>query len=392
MNYNDYDVIVVGAGFAGSTIAERLANESNKKILVIDKRNHIAGNMFDYVDKNGILIHKYGPHLFHTNLDNVYEYLSKFTNWFNYEHRVLGKVKENLVPIPFNLTSIEKTFSSDKAKRLKNVLLEKFELNKKIPILELKKVDNEEINKLAEFIYENVFLYYTMKQWGQTPAEIDPNVTNRVPVYLSEDDRYFQDKYQYMPDGGYTNLIGNMLKSNNIDIKLSTDATDLIKVKNDKIYINGEEYMGIVIYTGALDELLNYKYGELPYRSLDFDFEEVNKEYYQPVGTVNYPTKEDKFTRITEYKHMTMKNCKSDKTVIMREYPCQYTKDGISGNIPYYPIINDSNINLYNKYLEDVNRINNLYLLGRLAQYKYYNMDLVINEALKLYEILKGEI
>ena len=392
MNYNDYDVIVVGAGFAGSTISERLANDSNKKVLLIDKRDHIAGNMYDYIDKNGILIHKYGPHLFHTNLDNVYEYLSKFTNWFDYEHRVLGKVKEKLVPIPFNLTSIEKTFDGETAEKLKNVLLEKFELNKKIPILELKKVDNKEINELAEFIYENVFLYYTMKQWGQTPDEIDQNVTNRVPVYLSTDDRYFQDKYQFMPDGGYTNLIENMLNSNNIDIKLNTDAIDLIKLINNKIYINDKEYKGIVIYTGALDELLDYKYGQLPYRSLNFDFEEINKEYYQPVGTVNYPTKEDKFTRITEYKHMTMKDCNSDKTVIMREYPCQYDKNATSGNIPYYPIINDNNMNLYNKYLEDVNKIDNLYLLGRLAQYKYYNMDLVINEALKLYETIKGEI
>lgn len=392
MNYENYDVIVVGAGFSGSTIAERIANLSNKKVLIIDKREHIAGNMYDYVDQNGILIHKYGPHLFHTNLDNVYEYLSNFTNWFNYEHKVLGKVKNNLVPIPFNLTSIEKTFDKEKSDRLKKILLEKFELNKKIPILELKKVDNPEINELAEFIYENVFLYYTMKQWGQTPDEIDPNVTNRVPVYLSEDDRYFQDKYQSMPDGGYTKLIEKMLDNQNIDIKLNTDAKDLIKIKDNKIYVDNKLYNGIVIYTGALDELLDYKYGSLPYRSLNFDFEEIDKEYYQPVGTVNYPTKEDKFTRITEYKHMTMKNCSSPKTVIMREYPCKYDKDSDVGNIPYYPIVNDNNIELYNKYLNDVNKIKGLYLLGRLAQYKYYNMDLVIDEALKLYEKIKGDI
>ena len=391
MNYNDYDVIVVGTGFAGATISERLANDSNKKVLMLDKREHIAGNMYDYTDQNGILIHKYGPHLFHTNLDNVYQYLSKFTKWFNYEHRVLGKVKNNLVPIPFNLTSIEKTFDEEISNKLKKILLEKFELNKKIPILELKKVDDKDINELAKFIYENVFLYYTMKQWGQKPDEIDPNVTNRVPVYLSTDDRYFQDKYQYMPVGGYTKLIKNMLNSKNIDIKLNVDATKIIKIKNNKVFIDNKEYNGILIYTGPIDELLGYKYGELPYRSLDFEFEEIGEEYYQPVGTVNYPTREDKFTRITEYKHMTMENCKSKRTVIMREYPCEYKKDSNTGNIPYYPIVNDNNLQLYNKYLESIKKIDNIYLLGRLAQYKYYNMDLVINEALELYEKIKGE-
>lgn len=392
MNFEQYDAIVIGTGFAGATIAERISNASNKKVLVIDKRNHIAGNMYDYKNEDDIIIHQYGPHLFHTNLDNVYEYLSNFTEWFNYEHRVLGMVKEKLVPIPFNLTSIEKSFKEDKAKHLKEVLLEKFELNKKIPILELKKINDPEINELAEYIYENVFLYYTMKQWGQKPDEIDPNVTNRVPVYLSTDDRYFQDKYQYMPTNGYTELIKKMLNNKNIDIKLGINATDIIKIKDNKIYINDKEYQGKVIYTGALDELFDYKYGLLPYRSLNFEFETINKEYYQPVGTVNYPTKEDKFTRITEYKHMTSKNCHSKNTVIMREYPCEYNKDNPTGNIPYYPIENEVNTKLYNQYLNDANKIENLYLLGRLAQYKYYNMDLVINEGLKLYDKIKGEL
>ncbi|MGM9882461.1 MAG: UDP-galactopyranose mutase [Bacilli bacterium] len=392
MNYKKYDVIVIGAGFAGATIAERMANGSNKKVLVIDKREHIAGNMYDYKDENGIIIHKYGPHLFHTNIKEVYEYLSNFTQWFNYEHRVLGKVNGKFVPIPFNLTSIEQSFDTNKAEKLKKSLLEEFELDKKIPILELRKSRNVEINELAEFIYENVFLYYTLKQWGQKPDEIDPNVTNRVPVFLSRDDRYFQDKYQYMPLGGYTQLIKKMLDNKNIDIRLNTNAVDLIKIKDNKILIEGEEYKGKVIYTGAIDELFEYKYGTLPYRSLNFEFETINKKYYQPVGTVNYPTKEDKFTRITEYKHMTVPNCASNKTVIMREYPCSYDKDATSGNIPYYPIENQDSLHLYNRYLEDVQKINNLYLLGRLAQYKYYNMDLVINEALKLYDELKGEL
>lgn len=391
MDYKKYDCIVIGAGFAGATIAERLANDSNKKVLVIDKRNHIGGNMYDYIDENGILIHQYGPHLFHTNLKSVFDYLSNFTDWFKYEHRVLGKVKDKLVPIPFNLTSIEQTFDEEYSESLKSELLKEFEMDKKIPILELRKSKNEKINSLADFVYENVFLYYTMKQWGQTPEEIDPGVTSRVPVFLSRDDRYFQDEYQYMPKHGYTNLISNMLKSENIKVMTSNDAMDIIQITDNEIFIEGQKYNGIVIYTGEIDALFNYKYGRLPYRSLDFKFETINEEFFQPVGTVNYPTKEDKFTRITEYKHMTMENCKTSKTTIVREYPCDYNKESSVGNIPYYPIENDQNHKLYSMYACEAEKVSNLYLLGRLAQYKYYNMDLVINEALKLYEKLGGK-
>ncbi len=204
---NKYDAIIIGSGFAGATVAERLANVLSKKVLIIEKREHIGGNMYDYVDETGIITHKYGPHLFHTNIDEVYNYITKFGEWFNYEHRVLGKVKNQLVPIPFNLTSIEKCFDKEKSDKIKNILLKEFGPEKKVPILELRKHSDKDINELAEFIYENVFLYYTMKQWGQTPDEIDPSVTNRVPVFISRDDRYFQDKYQIMPKGGYTKYL-----------------------------------------------------------------------------------------------------------------------------------------------------------------------------------------
>ena len=386
-----YDYIVVGAGFAGATIAERVANDLDKKVLVIDKRNNIGGNMYDFVDENGILIHKYGPHLFHTNLKNVYDYLMNFGEWFNYEHRVLGMVNNHLVPIPFNITSIKESFDSDKATKLVEKLKQEFGTDKKNPILELRKSKDTEINELAEYIYKYVFLYYTMKQWGQTPEEIDPNVTNRVPVYISLDDRYFQDTYQCMPRGGYTKIFEKMFENKNIDVKLGTNAKDLISFEGNQIMYNGEKFDGKVIYTGAIDELFDYEYGDLPYRSLIFDFETINKEYYQKVGTVNYPTKEDKFTRITEFKHMTMENPKTDKTTIMREYPCAYDRHSEKANIPYYPIVNDENMNLYNKYLEKASNIKGLYLIGRLAQYKYFNMDLVINEALKLFDELKED-
>lgn len=387
----NFDYIVVGAGFAGATIAERVANELNKKVLVIDKRDNIGGNMYDYIDENGILIHKYGPHLFHTNLENVYNYLKGFGEWFFYEHRVLGKVNGKIVPIPFNITSIEKSFDKEKADKLIGILKREFGTDKKIPILGLRKYPDKDVNELAEYIYENVFLYYTMKQWGQTPDEIDPNVTNRVPVFVSKDDRYFQDKYQFMPKGGYTKIFEKMLDSKNIEVRLGVDAKEVLIVKDNKIYFEGQEFKGTVIYTGAIDEFFDYEYGSLPYRSLQFEFETINKEYFQKVGTVNYPTKEDKFTRITEFKHMTMENAKTPKTTIMREYPRAYDRNNDKANIPYYPIVNDDNMNLYNKYLEKASKIPNFYLIGRLAQYKYFNMDLVINEALKLFEQLKEE-
>lgn len=380
-----YDCIVVGCGISGSTIAERLAN-NGKKVLIIEERNHIGGNAYDYYDENGILIHKYGPHLFHTNYDEVYNYITQFGKWFKYEHRVLGKVNNILVPVPFNLTSIEKSFDKEKATLLKNKLIDEYGKEKKVPILELKKSDEKEINELANYIYENVFLYYTMKQWGQTPDEIDPNVTNRVPVFVSYDDRYFQDKYQIMPVLGYTNIIKNMTSNKNITIKLNTNIMDLIEIKNNNIYFEGEKYDNPVIFTGLIDELFNYKYGKLSYRSLDFELTTINKKEFQPVGTVNYPTKEDLFTRITEFKHMTMEKSNINKTVIMKEFPKDYKDEN---DIPCYPINNETNGSLYNKYLEESNKISNLYLLGRLAKYKYFNMDLVIKDALELYESMR---
>lgn len=388
-DFMKYDFIVVGSGFAGATIAERIANELDKKVLVIDKRDTIGGNMYDYIDENGILVHKYGPHLFHTNLDRVYNYLKGFGDWFKYEHRVLGKVNNKIVPIPFNITSIEKSFDKEKAEKLIEILTKEFGIDKKIPILELRKHPDRDINELAEYIYKNVFLYYTMKQWGQTPDEIDPNVTNRVPVFISKDDRYFQDKYQFMPVGGYTKIFEKMLESKNIEVRLGVDANNVLKIKNNEVYFEGEKFKGSVIYTGPIDEFFDYEFGALPYRSLQFEFETINKECFQPVGTVNYPTKEDKFTRITEFKHMTMENAKTPKTTIMREYPCAYDKDNAKANIPYYPIVSDENMALYNKYLDKTAQIPNFYLIGRLAQYKYFNMDLVINEALKLFDQIK---
>jgi len=388
----EYDVIIVGAGFAGATIAERFAND-NKKVLVLEKRNHIAGNMYDYIDENGVLVHQYGPHLLHTNQSDVVLYLSNFTEWFEYEHRVLGYVNGKLVPIPFNLTSIEECFEENVATELKNALIDEYGMEKKVPILELKQSKNDKVKELADFIYEKVFKHYTMKQWDLTPEQIDPGVTKRVPVFVSRDDRYFTDEYQIMPKYGYTKLFEKMFDNENIDVILNVEALSKIEILEDgkKVLFNGEEFNGKLVYTGAIDELLDFKYGELPYRSLEFDFRTEDKVNFQPTGTVNYPTpkEEHAYTRITEFKHMTLEDKSQAKTTVIEEFPYAYERNGEKGNVPYYPIFTEDNQNAYDKYRAIVDSFDNVFVLGRLAEYKYYNMDAMIARALELYDEIK---
>ncbi len=375
-----YDVIIVGAGFAGAVVAERLAAR-NKKVLILESRNHIGGNAFDY-DQDGILIHKYGPHIFHTNSEKVYEYLSQFTEWYDYHHCVLGHIQNKVVPIPFNFASIDECFHGDQAERLKAALIKEYGRNARVPIMELRKSRDRDVNELADFVFENVFKYYTMKQWGLSAEEIDSGVTARVPVRLSYKDGYFDDKYQVMPKHGYTALFKNMLQSSNIEIRFGVNAKELISLDVEGIKFNGEIFKGQLVYTGALDELFDYYLGELPYRSLDLVLEKKNGTF-QTTATENYPGKESQFpyTRITEYKHF-MENEPADYTYIHTEYPLPYVKDAEKGNIPYYPVFTEENQRMYNNYVEMAKAYPNLILLGRLAEYKYYNMDAIVERAL----------
>lgn len=382
------DVIIVGAGFAGSTLANLFAN-INKKVLVIDKRNHIGGNMYEETRDNGVRVHKYGPHIFHTNDKEVFEYLQKFTSFYFYEHRVIGYIDGEYVPIPFNFKSLELLFPSDKVKLIKEKLLKTYGEQKKVSILDLLNDSDGVIREFGKYVYEKVFVHYTAKQWNVPISEVDSSVINRVPVILGYDDRYFQDTYQAMPKNGYNEIFENMLDNKNIEVKLNTNAKDLLRIDTDnkKIYYDNEEFKGIVIYSGPLDELLEYQYGPLPYRSLDLVFEDRDENYYQPSSVVNY-TVSEKFTRITEFKYLSNQVVK-DNTTILKEYPLTYDYKN-KEHVPYYAIFNDTNLALYKRYYDSVKDIDNFYLCGRLAEYKYYNMDAVVRRALDLFKEIEG--
>jgi UDP-galactopyranose mutase len=382
----NYKYIVVGAGLAGSTIAERIANELKEQVLIIEKRGHIGGNVYDCYDEHGIFIHKYGPHIFHTDNRKVWNYLSQFTVWTEYQHQVLGYVDGQLIPIPFNLNTIDKLFPTELASGYTDKLIQHFGYGVKVPILELDKTESPELKQLAKYVYNKIFLNYTIKQWGVSPNKIDQAITARVPLHISRDDRYFQNTYQGLPAQGYTKMIENMLNNNKIKILLQTDFKEIVQFEKDKIKIFGNTYNGKIIYTGNIDELFNCNYGELSYRSTKFDFEHIETKLFQPVTTVNYPNNYD-FTRITEFKHMTNQN--NIGTTILREYPQAYDRNIVGRHVPMYPVLDDSNLEIYSKYKKEAEKYTNLYCVGRLAEYRYYDMDIVVAKALDIFEDLR---
>jgi len=364
-----FDYIIIGAGFVGSVLAERIANKLNKKVLIIEKRNHIGGNCYDFKDENGIIVHKYGPHIFHTNYKEVWDYLSQFTGWIPYQHKVLGFIDGKFVPIPFNLNSLYELMPLKLAKKLEEKLINNFGYNKKVPILELRKTKDKDLKFLADFIYEKVFLHYTEKQWGIKPEEMDPLVTARVPVVISRDDRYFQDKYQGIPKSGYTKLFERMLENKNIEIQLNTDFK---RIENNIKY-------DIMFYTGPIDEFFDYKFGKLDYRCLKIKFKTLNKESYQPVSVINYPDLKYKFTRITEFKKLTQQ--KHKKTTI--GFECS-GKEGFMA----WPFLDEKNKTIFKKYWQEAKKLKkeNIYFVGRLAEYRYYDMDDAVKNSLDLFK------
>ena len=361
-----FDYLIVGAGFAGSVLAERLATGSGKKVLICDKRPHIGGNAYDYYNDEGILIHKYGPHIFHTNSAEVFEYLSNFTEWREYQHRVLASVDGMLVPIPINLDTINKLYGLNLNSLEVQDFLDKIR-EKREPV---RTSEDVVVNAVGKELYEKFFRNYTRKQWDLDPSELDASVTARVPTRTNRDDRYFTDTFQAMPKAGYTKMFEKMLDHPNIKIMLNCDYREIVK----------EVRFNDMIYTGPVDSFFDYCYGKLPYRSLEFRHETHDTETFQSAPVVNYPN-DHAFTRITEFKYLTGQQHK--KTGIVYEYP------KAEGD-PYYPIPRRENADIYRKYKSLADLQTNVRFVGRLATYKYYNMDQIVAQALTEYGKIVG--
>ncbi|MFL6201005.1 MAG: UDP-galactopyranose mutase [Thermoanaerobaculia bacterium] len=363
-----FDYLIVGAGYAGSVLAERLARGAGKKVLLVDRRPHIGGNAYDCYDDAGILIHKYGPHIFHTNSKEVFEYLSGFTEWRPYEHRVRASVDGQLVPIPINLDTINQLYGL----KLNSMEVETFFASMAEARESIRTSEDVVVSRVGRELYEKFFRGYTRKQWGLDPSQLDAMVTSRVPVRTNRDDRYFTDTYQAMPQRGYTRMFENMLDHPNIKVLLNCDYHEVRdEIAYDKL-----------IFTGPVDEYFAYRYGKLPYRSLRFDFRTVNQEWVQPVAVVNYPN-EHLYTRVTEFKHLTGQEHPTKSTLVY-EFP-QAEGD------PYYPVPRPENAELYKKYQALAEATPDVLFVGRLATYKYYNMDQVVGQALSVYARLMGQ-
>ncbi|MBW4560843.1 MAG: UDP-galactopyranose mutase [Mojavia pulchra JT2-VF2] len=357
-----FDYLIVGAGFSGSVIAERLASQSGKKVLVVDKRNHIGGNAYDHYDDHGVLVHKYGPHIFHTNSREVFEYLSRFTQWRSYEHRVLASVDGQLVPIPINLDTINKLYGMN----LNSFEVEEFYKSLAEPVENIRTSEDVVVSKVGRVLYEKFFRNYTRKQWGLDPSELDKSVIARIPTRTNRDDRYFTDTYQAMPLHGFTRMFENMLNHPNIKVMLNTDYREIQKA------IPCRE----MVYSGPVDEYFDYRYGKLPYRSLDFKHETHNTQVFQSAPVINYPN-EQLYTRVTEFKYLTGQE--HAKTSIVYEFPK-------GEGDPYYPVPRPENNEMYKKYKALADTATGIYFVGRLATYKYYNMDQCVAQALSVYK------
>ena len=388
IDIQDFDAVIVGSGFAGSVTARELAERGGMRVLIIERRAHIAGNMYDERDEAGILVHRYGPHIFHTNDRRIFSYLRRWSGFTSYQHKVLADWHGTYLPVPFNKNSLEIVFGAQRAAELIDKLIATFGDNRNLTITELRAHKDPELSEIADFVYKNVFLYYTHKQWGLSPDELDPSVTARVPISISRDDRYFQDAFQGMPGLGYTKLFEALLDDENITVCLQTEAesvfdlvfeSDAEDARLSAIEIKGKPFTGPIVYTGPLDELFLLRFGRLPYRSLEFEYQTYDVEHVLPCGTVNYTVSED-YTRATEFTYLTGQ--RSDRTTVMREYARPY--EDSRTQIPYYPIVRSENEAHYRRYRALTESLPNFYPLGRLAEYRYYNMDVIVGRALDL--------
>jgi UDP-galactopyranose mutase len=363
-----FDWLIVGAGFAGSVLAERIASQRNEKVLIVDRRSHIGGNAYDCYDDAGILIHRYGPHIFHTNAQSIVDYLSQFTEWRPYEHRVLSKVDGMLLPIPINLDTINRLYGLE----LTSDTLAEFFASRRETVEEVRTAEDVVVSTVGRELYEKFFRGYTRKQWGVDPSQLSKSVTARVPTRTNRDDRYFGDSFQSMPAGGYTRMFQRMLDHPNVKVMLQTDFREI----RDTIPFKR------LIYTGPIDEFFDWQLGRLPYRSLRFEHVTLNQEQFQPVAVVNYPQTED-FTRVTEYKHLTGQQ--SPKTSLTYEFPTDIGD-------PYYPVPREENEALFKRYEALGAARSDVWFVGRLATYRYYNMDQVVGQALATFSRIQKRL
>lgn len=364
------DIVIIGAGISGAVLAERYAS-SGKKVTVIEKRDHIAGNCFDYIDENGILVSKYGAHLFHTNDEQVWEYVNRFADWYPWEHRVLAKVDGHTVPIPVNINTVNQLFGLNIS--TEEAMKEWLFLNCPV-IADPKNGEEAALSRVGPVLYEKMFRHYTKKQWNKFPEELDASVLNRIPVRTNFDDRYFSDKYQALPRGGYSKMFEKIMDHPNISVILNTDYFELRDQiqKPEKLF-----------YTGPIDRFFDFRFSlqdKLEYRSINFVTEVLDQEYYQENSVINYPGTEVEYTRIIEYKHFG--NQISGKTSIVKEFT-------VDGGEPYYPVLNEKNRKIFEKYRREAQKLTDVYFVGRLANYKYFNMDEAFKNALQLYDQLE---
>ena len=363
-----FDWLIVGAGFAGSVLAERIASQRGESVLIVDRRNHVGGNAYDRFDKAGLLMHQYGPHIFHTNARSIFDHLSKFTAWRPYEHRVLADVDGQLLPIPINLDTVNRLYGLS----LEEDEVEAFFASKAEHVPQVRTSEDVVVSRVGRELYEKFFRGYTRKQWGVDPSQLDKSVTARVPVRTNRDDRYFGDTFQFMPLDGYTRMFETMLAHPRIKVMLQTDYREV----RDQIPHRR------LIFTGPVDEYFDYRFGRLPYRSLSFEHVTLEREWHQPVAVVNYPQTQP-YTRVTEYKHLTGQV--HPNTTLTYEYP------RASGD-PYYPIPMDANAALYKRYETLARATPDVWFVGRLATYRYYNMDQVVGQALATFERIQAGV